>query len=120
MGWRNTLQARLSQAPHFYAAYAVCVAAAAGLVLLPGAPLQAIILAVQVLAGVMLPAAIIFLQLLLNDREMLGERFRQPAMEQLDQLDGDRAAVRAVISACRPGAVRLTSSLPPSHHRTGA
>jgi Mn2+/Fe2+ NRAMP family transporter len=75
MGWRNTLQARLSQAPHFYAAYAVCVAAAAGLVLLPGAPLQAIILAVQVLAGVMLPAAIIFLQLLLNDREMLGERF---------------------------------------------
>ena len=27
------------------------------------------------MAGVMLPAAIIFLQLLLNDREMLGERF---------------------------------------------
>jgi len=75
MGWRNTLQAKLSEAPQFYAAYAVCVAAAAGLVLIPGAPLQTIIISVQVLAGVMLPSAIIFLQLLLNDREMLGDRF---------------------------------------------
>jgi Mn2+/Fe2+ NRAMP family transporter len=75
MGWRNTLEARISQAPHFYAAYALCVAAAAGLVLVPGAPLQMIILGVQVLAGVMLPSAIVFLQLLLNDRAMLGERF---------------------------------------------
>ena len=75
MGWRNTLEARISQAPHFYAAYALCVAAAAGIVLIPGAPLQTIILSVQVLAGVMLPSAIVFLQLLLNDREMLGARF---------------------------------------------
>jgi Mn2+/Fe2+ NRAMP family transporter len=30
---------------------------------------------VQVLAGLMLPSAIIFLQLLLNDKEVLGERF---------------------------------------------
>ena len=75
MGVRNTLQARISEAPAFYAAYAVCVALAAGLVLIPGAPLQAIILSVQVLAGVMLPSAIVFLQLLLNDREMLGDRF---------------------------------------------
>jgi Mn2+/Fe2+ NRAMP family transporter len=28
-----------------------------------------------VLAGLMLPSAIIFLQLLLNDREVLGDRF---------------------------------------------
>jgi len=75
MGWKNTLQARLSEAPGFYSAYAVCTAAAAGLTLVPGAPLQEIILWVQVLAGIMLPAAIVFLQLLLNDREMLGARF---------------------------------------------
>jgi Mn2+/Fe2+ NRAMP family transporter len=75
MGWRNTLQARLSEAPSFYAAYAVCTAAAAGLTLLPRAPLQAIIVWVQVLAGIMLPAAIVLLHLLVNDREMLGERF---------------------------------------------
>ena len=75
MGWRNTLQAKISQAPQFYAAYAVCVAAAAAIVLIPHMPLQTVVLAVQVLAGIMLPSAIVFLQLLLNDREMLGERF---------------------------------------------
>ena len=40
-----------------------------------GAPLQAIIVSVQVLAGIMLPSAIIFLQLLLNDHELLGDRW---------------------------------------------
>jgi Mn2+/Fe2+ NRAMP family transporter len=48
---------------------------AAGIVLIPRAPLQLIIVGVQVLAGMMLPSAIIFLQLLLNDKELLGERF---------------------------------------------
>ena len=48
---------------------------AAGIVLIPRAPLQLIILSVQVLAGLMLPSAIIFLQLLLNDKEVLGHRF---------------------------------------------
>ncbi len=75
MGGRSTLEARVNEAPQFYAAYALCVAAAAGVVLIPGAPLQTIILGVQVIAGVMLPSAIVFLQLLLNDKEMLGERF---------------------------------------------
>ena len=75
MGWKNTLQAKLSEAPGFYFVYAVCTVAAAGLTLIPGAPLQQIILWVQVLAGIMLPAAIVFLQLLLNDHEMLGARF---------------------------------------------
>ena len=55
--------------------YALCVGLAAAIVLIPGAPLQLIILGVQVLAGVMLPSAVIFLQLLLNDRELLGEQF---------------------------------------------
>ena len=46
--------------------------AAAAIVLIPNAPLQLIILGVQVLAGLMLPSAIILLQLLLTDRELLG------------------------------------------------
>ena len=54
------------------------MALAAGLVLIPGAPLQLIILGVQVLAGVMLPSAIIFLQLLLNDNELLGVYANKP------------------------------------------
>ncbi len=79
MGWRNTLQARISEAPQFYAIYALCVAAAAGIVLIPRAPLQLIVLGVQVLAGVVLPPVLVFLHLLVNDRELLGERFANRA-----------------------------------------
>lgn len=71
-GWPHSLQLPVRDAKGFYLVYLLCVAAAAGLVLIPGAPLQLIILGVQVLAGVMLPSAIIFLQLLLNDKELLG------------------------------------------------
>ncbi|MGH9583381.1 MAG: NRAMP family divalent metal transporter, partial [Bryobacteraceae bacterium] len=74
-GWRHSLQKPVREAPGFYAVYALCVIAAAGVVLIPRAPLQLIILSVQVLAGLMLPSAIVFLQLLLNDKEVLGERF---------------------------------------------
>jgi len=74
-GWPSSLQKPVREAPGFYAIYALCVGLAAGCVLIPRAPLQLIILSVQVLAGLMLPSAIIFLQLLLNDKEVLGERF---------------------------------------------
>jgi Mn2+/Fe2+ NRAMP family transporter len=77
-GWPHSLQLPLRKAPGFYLIYLLCVATAAGLVLIPGAPLQLIILGVQVLAGVMLPSAIIFLQLLLNDKELLGEYANKP------------------------------------------
>ncbi|HXK07981.1 MAG TPA: Nramp family divalent metal transporter [Verrucomicrobiae bacterium] len=77
-GWPHSLQLPIRKAGGFYSVYLLCVAAAAGLVLIPGAPLQLIILSVQVLAGVMLPSAIIFLQLLLNDKELLGNYANKP------------------------------------------
>jgi Mn2+/Fe2+ NRAMP family transporter len=77
-GWPHSLQLPFSKAKGFYIVYTLCVAAAAGLVLIPRAPLQLIILGVQVLAGVMLPSAIIFLQLLLNDKELLGSYANRP------------------------------------------
>jgi Mn2+/Fe2+ NRAMP family transporter len=77
-GWPHSLQLPFAKAKGFYVVYTLCVAAAAGLVLIPRAPLQLIILGVQVLAGVMLPSAIIFLQLLLNDKELLGSYANKP------------------------------------------
>jgi Mn2+/Fe2+ NRAMP family transporter len=74
-GWNHSLQRKFKDAPRFYSVYVLCVFLAAGIVLIPKAPLQLIIVGVQVLAGVMLPSAIIFLQLLLNDKELLGNRF---------------------------------------------
>lgn len=74
-GWSHSLHRKVSDAPWFYAIYATTILAAAGLVLIPNAPLQSIIIAVQVLAGIMLPSAIIFLQLMLNDRALLGDQW---------------------------------------------
>jgi Mn2+/Fe2+ NRAMP family transporter len=74
-GWPHSLEMPASKAKGFYTTYLVCVALAAAIVLIPGAPLQLIIIGVQVLAGIMLPSAIIFLKLLLNDKEVLGEQF---------------------------------------------
>ncbi len=74
-GWPHSLQKKFREAPGFYGSYALGVVAAAAIVLIPRFPEQVVILGVQVLAGVMLPSAIIFLQLLLNDKELLGEEF---------------------------------------------
>jgi Mn2+/Fe2+ NRAMP family transporter len=64
---RGPLDAKL-----FYASFSVMVAAAAGVVLIPGAPLGLITTSVQALAGVLLPSATVFLLLLCNDRDVLG------------------------------------------------
>jgi NRAMP (natural resistance-associated macrophage protein)-like metal ion transporter len=72
-GWEHSLHKKLWEAPGFYATYIACVAAAAAIVLIPHVPLQLVIISVQVFAGLILPSAIIFLQLLLNDRDLLGD-----------------------------------------------
>ena len=64
---RGPLDAKL-----FYASFTLMVMAAAGIVLIPGAPLGLITTSVQALAGVLLPSATVFLLLLCNDREVLG------------------------------------------------
>jgi len=74
-GWEHSLHKKLLEAPGFYATYIACVGAAAGFVLIPHLPLQLVIISVQVFAGLILPSAIIFLQLLLNDRDLLGDRW---------------------------------------------
>ena len=71
----HCLHKKIWEAPGFYATYIGCVSAAAAIVLIPHVPLQLVIISVQVFAGLILPSAIIFLQLLLNDRELLGERW---------------------------------------------
>ena len=56
----------------FYSIYSVLVVVAAAIVLIPKAPLGLMTLAVQVLAGLLLPSATVFLLLLCNDRAVLG------------------------------------------------
>lgn len=74
-GWKHSLRVKFKDAPKFYSFYIGAILIAASIVLIPKAPLQLIIISVQVLAGLMLPSAIIFLQLLLNDKALLGEKY---------------------------------------------
>jgi NRAMP (natural resistance-associated macrophage protein)-like metal ion transporter len=75
---RGPLDAKL-----FYASFSAMVAAAAGVVLIPGAPLGLITTSVQALAGVLLPSATVFLLLLCNDREVLGPWCNAPWLNAL-------------------------------------
>jgi Mn2+/Fe2+ NRAMP family transporter len=71
-GLRHSLHRGIREAKVFYGSYAVMVALAAGIVLIPNAPLGLITTAVQALAGILLPSATVFLVLLCNDRAVLG------------------------------------------------
>ena len=62
----------MTDAKGFYAVYALLIAVAAAIVLTPNAPLGLLTVAVQTLAGVLLPSATVFLLLLCNDRAVLG------------------------------------------------
>ena len=69
---KHSLHRKFRDAKPFYASYTALVLVAAGVVLVPGAPLGLLTTAVQALAGVLLPSASVFLLLLCNDPEVLG------------------------------------------------
>jgi NRAMP (natural resistance-associated macrophage protein)-like metal ion transporter len=71
-GIRHSLHRGFKEAKPFYLSYTAMVVAAAGIVLIPKAPLGLITTSVQALAGLLLPSAAVFLLLLCNDREVLG------------------------------------------------
>jgi len=77
-GIHHSLHRTVREAPAFYLSFAGLLAAAMGVVLIPGAPLGLITEAVQALAGVLLPSATVFLLLLCNDREVLGPWVNPP------------------------------------------
>jgi hypothetical protein len=77
-GLRHSLNRGFKDAPAFYGSYSLMVMVAAGIVLIPNAPLGVITTAVQALAGVLLPSATVFLLLLCNDYEVLGPWVNKP------------------------------------------
>ena len=72
-GWAHTLNSRVKDAIWFYLIYLGMLATAGAVVLIPGAPLITITMFVQVIAVTLLPSALIFLLLLLNDKATMGD-----------------------------------------------
>ncbi len=71
-GWAHSLNNKVREAPWFYAYYVFDLLLAGTVVLIPHAPLVLITLFVQVIATTLLPAALVFLILLLNDEKTMG------------------------------------------------
>ena len=72
LGLKHSLHRGARQAKGFYVMYAGLIGGAAAIVLIPGSPLGLLTEGVQVLAGVLLPSATVFLLLLCNDKAVLG------------------------------------------------
>ncbi|MFS0718941.1 NRAMP family divalent metal transporter [Arthrobacter sp. 1P04PC] len=72
LGLKHSLHRKVSDAKGFYAVFAGVILVSAVIVIIPGSPLGLLTVGVQVLAGVLLPSATVFLLLLCNDRAVMG------------------------------------------------
>jgi NRAMP (natural resistance-associated macrophage protein)-like metal ion transporter len=72
-GWAHSLNKSVKDAPWFYVLYLCMLLTSGAVVMIPGAPLITITMFVQVVAVTLLPSALVFLILILNEREFMGE-----------------------------------------------
>ena len=77
-GAHHSLHRSWRDAKFFYGAFTAMVVCAAGIVIIPRAPLGLITTSVQALAGVLLPSATVFLLMLCNDKQVLGPWVNRP------------------------------------------
>jgi NRAMP (natural resistance-associated macrophage protein)-like metal ion transporter len=73
MGFESGVNRRVREAPIFYFLYTALIVVGAGVVLAPRFPLVKMILWSQVLNGMLLPFILIFMILLINKKELMGE-----------------------------------------------
>jgi Mn2+/Fe2+ NRAMP family transporter len=72
LGFESGVDRKFSEAPFFYWLYTILIAAGAGLILLPNVPLIKINLYSQAVNGVALAPILVFMLLLVNKRELMG------------------------------------------------
>src|SRR5437899_6481831 len=73
LGFESGIGKKFSEAPVFYWLYTILIAAGGGLILLPRLPLIKIQLYSQALNGVSIAPVLIFMLLLFNKKELMGE-----------------------------------------------
>jgi Mn2+/Fe2+ NRAMP family transporter len=73
LGLESGLDKRFHEAPAFYWLYTLLIVAGAAVLLVPGLPLTHIMVLSQVVNGIVLPFVLVFMLILTNDRELMGE-----------------------------------------------
>jgi NRAMP (natural resistance-associated macrophage protein)-like metal ion transporter len=72
LGLESGLDKRFEEAPAFYWLYTALIVFGAGVVLVPRFPLFRVMVLSQVLNGILLPFVLVFVILLINDKELMG------------------------------------------------
>jgi NRAMP (natural resistance-associated macrophage protein)-like metal ion transporter len=78
MGWESGVDNDFRKAPQFYWLFTVIIVISALIILVPKAPLIAIMYISQVVNGAVLPFVLIFMLMLINDRRLMGEHANGP------------------------------------------
>ena len=73
LGFESGVDQKFDEAPVFYWLYTLLIAAGGAVLLIPGLPLIKIAVLSQVVNGVVLPFVLIFMLLLINKKELMGE-----------------------------------------------
>jgi Mn2+/Fe2+ NRAMP family transporter len=73
LGFESGVGKRFSEAPVFYWLYTILIVAGAGVILMPNIPLVKISILSQVINGLVLPFVLVFMLLLVNNKEVMGE-----------------------------------------------
>jgi len=73
LGFESGVDLKFSEAPVFYWLYTLLIAAGAAVVMIPGLPLIKIAVLSQVVNGIVLPFVLIFMLLLINKKDLMGE-----------------------------------------------
>jgi Mn2+/Fe2+ NRAMP family transporter len=74
LGFESGLDKRFHEAPVFYWLYTLLIVLGAGVLMIPGLPLVYVAVLTQVVNGIVLPFVLIFMLLLTNDRELMGDQ----------------------------------------------
>ena len=74
LGFESGLDKKFHEAPVFYWLYTLLIALGAGVLLIPRLPLVYISVLSQVANGIVLPFVLIFMLLLTNDKELMGDQ----------------------------------------------
>jgi len=73
LGFESGLDKKFHEAPVFYWLYTVLIVVGAGVLLIPNVPLVYVSVLSQAFNGIVLPFVLVFMLLLTNDRELMGE-----------------------------------------------
>jgi Mn2+/Fe2+ NRAMP family transporter len=82
-GWERGVGNRFSEAPAFFGIFTGLIAVAALAVLVPGVPLVSLILLSQDVNGLILPAVLVYMIVLVNDRRIMGRFVNGPVSNAL-------------------------------------